>query len=175
MQTQSMDGVFNIKQESSMNSYYGGCLLIFKKKWLLSLKLKTLLHSIFLLLCWVFYCCSRSFDKHIIAARGGKIVFSIKSIKSNTDCGLFLFATWVQIGNCFSFTKFTDPFFFLNQPTIEKPLACLLKTIYKNLWYPHITFPFYYLRCLMQLTKKNTLDSKKEGGPGMCSTEHTKL
>ena len=52
--------------------------------------------------------CFRSFDKHIIVApvRGGKTVFSDKS---NTNQGLFLLATYVQIGNCFSLTKFTEP------------------------------------------------------------------
>ena len=35
---------------------------------------------------------------------------------------------------------------------------------------------FYYWRGEMQLAyQKNTLDFEKRGGPGMCSTEHTKF
>ena len=37
---------------------------------------------------------------------GEKAVFSTKS---NTNHGLFLPATYVEIGNCFSLTKFSEP------------------------------------------------------------------
>ena len=46
------------------------------------------------------------------------------------------------------------------------------------IFFSEVTSPYFIIgevKCNKLIEKKNNLDFKKWGGPGMCSTEHTKF